>query len=207
MPDKRTLKAPPPVSLVSGLPAEQRRAALDLFWSAFSRKLRFSLGPEERALRILARGIDPESTLCAIDAAGKLVGFAAIKSAARGFLNLTLTHFYQEYGIASGLLRALIMKQLDYKPADHELMIESLCVNETARGRGIGQMLLSHMQHAASQQNKQLILDVIADNSGARRLYAHRGFYETGRKNIGFLAPLFGFREVIRMQFTPHTPD
>ncbi|EAQ7978880.1 GNAT family N-acetyltransferase [Salmonella enterica] len=196
-----------PVSVVRGMPPGQCRAALHLFWNAFSRKLRFTLGTEKKALRFLERCIDPKQTVCAIDSAGQLAGFAAIKSSQCAFINPTLSTFFNEYGIPAGFVRALIMNQLDYKPAVNELMIESICVNECYRGMGIGQILLSYIKYLAVLQDKNLTLDVIAENSGARRLYERTGFYEIGRKKLFFSAPLFGFRHVIRMQFSPHSPD
>lgn len=75
------------------------------------------------------------------------------------------------------------MNQLDYKPAVNELMIESICVNECYRGMGIGQILLSHIKYLAVQQDKNLTLDVITENNGARRLY------EIGQKKL-FFPPL-----------------
>lgn len=196
-----------PVSVIRGIPHGQCRAALHLFWNAFSRKLRFTLGTEKKTLRFLERCIDPKQTVCAIDSAGQLAGFAAIKSSECAFINPTLDTFFTEYSVPVGFVRALIMNQLDYKPAVDELMIESICVNECYRGMGIGQTLLSNIKYLAIQQDKTLILDVIAGNKGARRLYERNGFYETGRKKIFFSAPLFGFRHVIRMQFSQHNPD
>lgn len=78
------------------------------------------------------------------------------------------------------------MNQQDYKPAVNELMRESICVNECYRGMGIGQILLSYIKYLAVQQDKNLTLDVIAENNGARRLYERTGVYETGRKNSFF---------------------
>lgn len=193
------------ISVVRGIPPGQSSIALHLFWNAFSRKLRFTLGTENKTLRFLERCIDSEQTICAIDTAGQVVGFAAIKSSKCAFINPTLATFFNEYGIPAGFVRALIMNQLDYKPAVNELMIESICVNESYRGMGIGQILLSRIKKLACEQDKILILDVIADNKGARRLYERTGFYEIGRKILFFSAPLFGFRHVIRMQFSPHT--
>lgn len=196
-----------PVSVVRGIPPGQYSAALHLFWNAFSRKLRFTLGTENRALRFIERCIDPKQTVCAIDSAGQLVGFAAIKSSDCSFINPTISTFFNEYGITSGFFRALIMSQLDYKPAVNELMIECICVNECYRGMGVGKTLLSHIKYLAVQLDKNIILDVIAENNGARRLYERTGFYEVGRKKLFFSAPLFGFRQAIRMQFSPHSPD
>lgn len=191
------------ISVVEGIPSEQHDSALGLFYKAFSRKLRFTLGSEERALHFLKRCIVPEQAICAIDSTGRLVGFAAIKSDGNGFINPTLTTFCAEYGIASGVMRALMMSFLDYKPANNEMMIESICVDESVRGMGIGQALLSHIKNLAHRQRKQhVILDVIAENSEARRLYERIGFCETGRKTFTFLGPVFGFRHVIRMQFS-----
>lgn len=93
------------------------------------------------------------------------------------------------------------MNQLDYKPTKNEIMIESICVNESYWGIGIKQMLLSSIKNLAYEQNKNIILDVIADNKSAIRLYKYIGFYEIGRKRFFFSVPLFDFWNVIRMQF------
>ncbi|EBW7151990.1 GNAT family N-acetyltransferase [Citrobacter braakii] len=124
-----------------------------------------------------------------IDSAGQLAGFAAIKSSHCAFINPTLATFFNEYGTPAGFVRALIMNQMDYKPAVNELMIESLCVNECYREMGIGQILLSHIKYLAGQQDKNLTLDVIAENNGARRFYERTGFYEIGRKKFFFFRP------------------
>lgn len=70
-----------PVSVVRGIPPGQYRAALHLFWNAFSRKLRFTLGTEKKTLRFLERCIDPKQTVCAINSAGQLAGLLLLKVA------------------------------------------------------------------------------------------------------------------------------
>ncbi|KAA9000465.1 GNAT family N-acetyltransferase [Affinibrenneria salicis] len=195
------------VSIVRGIPPGLLCPTLSLFWKAFSKKLRFILGSEEKTLQFLERCIVSEQAICAIDSTGQLAGFAAIKNSGQSFVNPTLATFCEEYGIPGGIVRALIMSQLDYKPTEDEIMIESICVNEPVRGMGIGQMLLCHIKNMARAQGKKVILDVIADNERARRLYERNGFYEIGRKKFIFSAPLFGFRQAVRMQFSEHIPD
>lgn len=195
------------VSIVKGIPPILLSPALSLFWKAFSRKLRFILGSEEKTLQFLERCIVSDQAISAIDSDGQLAGFAAIKNHEHTFVNPTIATFCEEYGTLGGILRAMIMNQLDYKPAEDEIMIESICVNESVRGMGIGQTLLCHIKNMACGQGKKLILDVIADNEGARRLYERNGFYEIGRKSFILSAPLFGFRQAVRMQFNSHIPD
>ena len=190
-----------PFTIVRGIPPELLSPALSLFWKAFSRKLRFTLGSEEKAIRFFERCVVSEQAICVIDSAGQLAGFAALKSDGHSFVNPTLATFRDEYGMLGGVIRALIMSQLDSKPTANDIMIESICVNESVRGMGIGQMLLSYIKDLACKQGKNVILDVIADNTGARRLYERIGFYEIGRKSFIFSAPLFGFRHAIRMKF------
>ncbi|WP_145547246.1 GNAT family N-acetyltransferase [Yersinia intermedia] len=49
---------------------------------------------------------------------------------------------------------------------------------------GIGPTLLCHIKNMAYRQGKKLILDIIADNEGARRLYERNGLFEIGRKSF-----------------------
>ncbi|MEC5341366.1 hypothetical protein ABRZ24_01900 [Brenneria populi] len=109
------------VSVVGGSPPELRNSAPGLFWKAFSRKLRFTLGAEEKALLFLQRCIVPEQAICAVHSAGRLAGFTAIKSHGYGFIHPRLSDFYAAYGISGGAIRALIMSKLDYQPAKNEI--------------------------------------------------------------------------------------
>ncbi|MHC5307283.1 hypothetical protein [Bartonella sp. LJL80] len=106
------------------------------FLKRFCQKIAFHSRNGKKTLQFLERCIDPKQTVCAIASNGHLAGFAAIKSNQSGFINPTLATFLNEYGIFAGFVRALIMKQLNYKPAVNELMVESICVNESYRGVG-----------------------------------------------------------------------
>lgn len=64
-----------------------------------------------------------------------------------------------------------------------EMEILTIAVAPEAQGQGIGAALLSDLLAAARARGvAQVFLDVAADNTAARALYAKAGFAETGRR-------------------------
>jgi len=67
--------------------------------------------------------------------------------------------------------------------AAHECELLSLGVLAGARRTGIGNMLLSRVRDSCRRaEAERLILEVRADNAGARRFYSGHGFREVGRR-------------------------
>ena len=61
--------------------------------------------------------------------------------------------------------------------ADDEFYLSKLAVEPAARGRGLGRVLLQHYVERGQQLGfRRFRLDVSADNTAARALYAHAGF-------------------------------
>ena len=59
------------------------------------------------------------------------------------------------------------------------LFVNDLCVDEAARGRGVGKALMEHVKQVASEAGcRSITLNVWACNEGARRFYEAIGMQE-----------------------------
>ena len=79
-------------------------------------------------------------------------------------------------------------------------LLDGLCVEATARSRGLGAALLEAIcAEAKSRGYTAVRLDVIDTNWRAIALYKRAGFQVTGRQNIGLLRHFFGFTTALTM--------
>lgn len=190
-------------TLQDGVPPKNIHSALELFWKAFGRKLKIPLGSPEKGMEFLHESMSDRSIVSAIDRNGELLGIATYKSYNPNSLPRDLKHLFATYGKISGLLRGLLLSQLDHQPEAGEMMIESICVDEKARNHGVGRALLGYVKEQAIKQGmKSVILDVIKKNESAHRLYSRLGYHDVRQHSVGFLSPIFGFKESIRMSLS-----
>ena len=61
-----------PFQIEHGLRPEHRTRAAQGYWQAFSRKLRYPLGPETRAIAFIERALDPTHAISAVSSDGSL---------------------------------------------------------------------------------------------------------------------------------------
>jgi len=77
------------------------------------------------------------------------------------------------------ILFAPLMRIID-SIADEDFYLQAIAVDPELRGAGIGSLLLEDaIERGTRNGSARLTLDVAARNSGARRLYARRGFAES----------------------------
>lgn len=73
-------------------------------------------------------------------------------------------------------LRALGKKDSILRECGEEFYLDSIAVDERARGRGIARALILHAHSAAQKAGKKLSLIVEEDNAAAKTAYAKMGF-------------------------------
>ena len=64
----------------------------------------------------------------------------------------------------------------------HKAVINGFFVRPECRGTGVGAALMAALIEAGRGRYEQLVLDVVAENGGAIRLYRRFGFTEFGRE-------------------------
>ena len=190
------------ITIGQQIDAEDRGRAAKLYWDAFKGKLGALLGPQERALRFLEMVIDPRFVLSAYDRDRQLVGIAGFKTADGQFVGGKLRDMVQVYGWLGALWRGALLELLERPVAAGELLMDGICVDETARGRGVGTRLLDALKEKARAFKLDRIrLDVIDTNPHARRLYEREGFVAGDVSQAGPLRWLFGFQTSTAMRF------
>lgn len=188
------------VSIRRGFPEQQRDEAAVLFWEAFSGKLGKILRPEERAVRLVRKVLDPNFAFSAVSSDGKLIGLAGFKTSEGEFAGGGLSDLTSVYGLFGGLWRGTLLEFFERPLKRDELLMDGIVVHADARGRGIGTLLLDAIVDEARHRNRSSVrLDVIDANPRARALYERVGFVAGATEETGFLADFLGFRSATTM--------
>ncbi len=188
------------MTVSSGFTNTERPRIAALYWEAFGAKLGRIMGPDRRALRLIARVADPDHALVFRDKSGRVQGVAGFKTAEGAFVGGDLRDFVAIYGIFSGPIRAAALSLLERDEENQRFLMDGICVAGEARGHGVGTSLLEAIAREANARGYQEVrLDVIDGNARARALYERRGFKAVGRQSTGLLAPLVGFRSSTTM--------
>ena len=188
------------VTLVSGFPPAQRGDVARLFWEAFSDKLGRLLRPEARALGFLERALQPRFAISALDARGRVLGVAGIKTEAGGLLGAGYRDLAAVYGHAGALWRAPLLDLAERPLKPGQLLMDGIFVASAARGRGIGERLLAEVVAEGARRGcTEIRLDVIDRNTRARQLYERTGFVAVREQRMGLLRHVFGFERSTTM--------
>lgn len=182
-----------------GIPTEDRNKAADLYWQAFGGKLGRVMAPTDKALAFITAAIDPNHVIAAYDD-GNLVGVAGFKSNKGAFVGGGLRDLIAVYGIWGGIWRGVTLDLLSRDTDNARFLMDGLCVDTTARGRGVGSALLEAVYTEARQRGyEQVRLDVVEANERARALYLRHGFNDVATFSIWPLHRVFGFRRATTM--------
>ncbi|MCZ4259527.1 GNAT family N-acetyltransferase [Limimaricola sp. G21655-S1] len=188
------------MKIAPGFDEAERKRIAELYWDAFGAKLGRVLGPRRLALRFVERALDPDHALCARDGDGTLLGVAGFKTAQGALVSGGLRGMRSAYGEAGALWRAGLLTLLETDTDNRRFLIDGIFVAPEARGRGVGSRLIEALAQEARQRGYvEIRLEVIDENPRARALYERRGFTAAGRRPLGVLRLLFGFRAATTM--------
>jgi len=99
----------------------------------------------------------------------------------------------EELGLSRAIwleLRASLSEPPTYQPRGEEAYIFNVVVTGSWRGQGVGDRLLAHLHAEAERRGKRrALLEVVATNHAARRLYQRNG-YSILRSRRGLLSML-----------------
>lgn len=183
-----------------GFRAENRLQAARGYWRAFSRKLRYPLGPKGKAVSFIEGTLDPTHAISAVSNEGQFLGMAGFKTPNGALVDGGLGDLARTYGWIGAAWRGLLLHTLERDCCDGSLLMDGIFVEPEARGRGVGTALLHAVErHAASMGLKSVRLDVIDTNSRARALYEREGFAPQSVLSLGPLNPIFGFSSATQM--------
>ena len=189
-----------PVTIRRGFPPEQRAQAARIYWEAFGGKLMRVMGPDERALAFLERGLKPDHCWSALDGAGQLIGLAGYKTPYGSFSGGSRRDLNRVYGRFGAAWRAGLLRLLASEIDNHRFLIDGIAVTRHARGQGVGQALLGALYREARGRGYAAIrLEVVDTNARARALYDREGFAPVATDRLGLLRYAFGFSSATTM--------
>jgi ribosomal protein S18 acetylase RimI-like enzyme len=181
-----------------GLPEGLRGQAAALYWQAFGAKLGRVMGPDARALRYLERVIRTDHVIVALEG-GQLLGLVGFKTPQAAFAGGGLGDMWAIYG-PGALWRAGLLQLLARDVDNARFLMDGLCVDAAARGRGVGTALLDAIADEARVRGYGAVrLDVIDSNARARALYERQGFVAVRTAGLGVLRHVFGFASATTM--------
>jgi ribosomal protein S18 acetylase RimI-like enzyme len=174
------------------LPHALREQAAVLYWQAFGAKLGRVMGPDARALRLIARIIRSDHAIVAM-AGDQLVGLVGYKTPRGAFASGTFGDLWAIYGMGC-LWRAAVLRLLVRDVDNERFLIDGLCVAPDAQGQGVGTALLDAVAiEAEARGYRALRLDVVDTNPRAKALYEREGFRVINETRMGLLRHVFGF--------------
>lgn len=189
------------VHSLNELPAGMQPQAARLYWSVFGAKLGRLLGPDTRALQLLAEVMRPDHALVALDGQGRLIGVAGFRSPSGGFMVLSRAALQKVYGGFGGWLRFTLILWLTAEVDNLRFPIDGLVVAPDWRSQGVGTRLLAELERVALQLGyDRMRLDVDDANPRAKALYRRLGFTLLSQDRRWLLAPIFGMKSATAME-------
>lgn len=162
-----------------GFHERDRRAVAILYTEAFIRKFEKVIGNSQEVVALLERGLNPDYCLCAYDENHHLLGIAGFHMGKKALIDLSISDFIGVFGPVKGLTKALIAGILFHRVAkdEHELLMDGIAVETSARGTGVGTLLFQSLFDLAKERGfSSIALDVIDENPKAKALYLRLGF-------------------------------
>jgi len=186
------------IEVCQGLPERYRRRAAEIYYEAFARKLGTITGDQQHSIAMLEKAIEPGLVIAALGPLG-MAGLAGLQHEGRRFIQWKPAYFVQEYGWLRGSLQALALSFDRQLWREGQLLLDALAVAASARGQGVGTLLLHAVFEFAREHGYRSVrLDVVDTNPDARRLYERLGFAPTHTHHYPYLRWM-GFSAVTTM--------
>ncbi|KQT98119.1 GNAT family N-acetyltransferase [Sanguibacter sp. Leaf3] len=176
-----------------GFSEAERGHVAALYWEAFGRKLRPAFTDEPTGLAVVRAALRSDRLLVARQS-GRVVGACGFYQAGVGAADLRWSPLRESLSTLAALRATLVLSVLARSDRPGALVLDGICVDHAARGRGTGTALLSAAADKARRTGASRVrLSVVDDNPRARALYERRGFTPTGRGTLGPLSSVYGF--------------
>ncbi len=174
--------------------------ALRVAYDAFAKKFRIGFRNADDLVRLFRGSVDTTSCISAM-VDGRLSGILTFQTAGQEFYRLNPAAVFTRFSPLRAGRVLFNLALLAEGAGPDEFIVDSLAVDRSARGMGIGTALMRKAERQARSMGKRsMSLGVIGENAGAIRLYERLG-YRTTRTWRGFFVRLAaGSSEVRRME-------
>jgi ribosomal protein S18 acetylase RimI-like enzyme len=166
----------------------------DIYFQAFGRKITALIRPESKAREIIINSLNYDMALYALDERKNLLGFLGFQTGYKAFIRYSYHNFREYFNPVSAFLKWIILKLSVPGLQKTEIRIDSIAVDGSLRGKGVGTALIEHFFNFAKINNyKKIYLEVVDTNPEAKKLYRNLGFNTKKRVNYYFFARRAGF--------------
>lgn len=180
-------------SIDEGFTEGEREHVAALYWEAFGRKLRPGFG-DELAGRAVVRAALRSTRLLVARQEGDVVGICGFYQAGTGAADFRWSRLRESLSVPAAVRASLVLSVLSRSDRPDTVVLDGICVDRAARGRGIGSSLLSAAADKARRIGARTVrLSVVDVNPRARALYERHGFTPVERGALGVLSPVYGF--------------
>lgn len=189
------------VEIHDGIERDQIMDALRISYDAFALKFRIGFRNADDYVRLFHDQVNAQNCITAT-VNGELSGILTINTRGREFYKFSIVKLFARFNPirACRILFNLAIMALEGRPSVDVFMVETLVVDSRFRGMGIGTKLLEHAETVAVAFGKRkMVLDVIDENDGARRLYERCG-YKVTKTQRGFPLQLVGTNALHTME-------
>ena len=181
------------VRIDEGFSEDERDHVAALYWEAFGRKLRPGFVDEPTGRAVVRAALRSDHLLVA-RRSGQVVGVCGYYEDGTGAADLRWSRLRESLSVHAALRASLVLSVLSRSQHPGALVLDGICVDPAARGRGIGTALLGAASDKARRIGARVVrLSVIGTNSRARALYERHGFTPAGHGSLGPLSPVYGF--------------
>ncbi len=167
------------VTITEGLEAELVEDALRILFGAFAKKLHIGFRDADDFVRLFHDGVNSAACLSAT-ADGELLGILGLQSPGGELYDLRPKSLFRRFTPWRAALILANMLVLYSPPRKDALVVDQLAVAPSARGKGVGTLLLEAAEtRARAMGMPRMALSVISENEGAIRLYERMGYVRT----------------------------
>lgn len=190
------------IELQWGIPKGQYHRAARIIYDSFEHKLRYTLGPRDKAIAFIATQINDKFALVALKDS-KIIGIAGARTTEGELVDIELITWLRTYHIR--VLRSLIVALpffLDLKQKG-VFELNYLSVTEEARGHGVGTHIVREfIRYAKSKGFHLVLLEVVDENVRAKALYERLGFKTVKHEKVPWpWSSLLGFTGASQMVY------
>lgn len=189
------------VSYHTGLPEQYKQDAVLLYEEAFGNKFSVAVKDYKQRINLIDSCMNPDYAIVAISD-NKLLGIAGFHTTDGSLTGgITYKKLQSQLGFFKGNWAAFVFGLFSRKPAADQLVMDGIAVHKSARGKGIGSVLLDRVAEYAKEFHfKTVRLDVIDTNPRARKLYIGKDFKVIKTDSFPYLRWLLGFGASTRME-------
>jgi ribosomal protein S18 acetylase RimI-like enzyme len=191
------------LEIIFGVPKNQRFRVAKIIYEAFENKFGNVFG-SKKSIPLISKYLRNDRTVVAISE-DVVVGVAGLKFEGKEFIDIGFWQLLRELKL--GIFRATFLGWIFFdKVEDKELLVDTLAVAESMRGKGIGTSLINFtIDFARSKGFEQIKIFVVDINPKAKRLYERIGFKQVKIHRIPFpWNKVFGFENASELVYVEH---